>query len=151
MVGTIQPIHTQINNTIGSGACLEMIDSTTYCKLIEGFTSIYEKDSNNLPLEITDYFVLIKLINTLNIYERSNSYCNFKSLRSLYSICYNKFKIQMQFGPGEAGGEYSQKYNIWIGGYPRASSMFKIIDWEYPSFFSPIYLDCECAYPPCDN
>ncbi len=130
---------------------LERIDSKTFEIVINSYACLVINDSNH-QYTVEDYLLLLKINNTMNWYDKDSTYANYYLLRPLIKSLSQQYKIELDFGGmGEAGGEYSKKYNFWMGGYPRASSMFYINDWILHGPITLLFFDCVCAYPPCSE
>lgn len=135
------------NDRIDSLKCLKQISEKEFIAKLEHYCNAITTDSGKIAYTENDYVEIIKLINTINAYSKYQVYSNYIDTFKLIIPKINE-TLKFRYIPGD--GEYCEQYNLFTGGYPRASSIFCITDWIYPPGFPNIVDNCECMFPPCD-
>lgn len=127
--------------------CLKHLSEKEFISKLELYCNAITIDSSNIVYTENDYVEILKLINTINAYSKYQSYSKYIDIFKVIIPKINE-TLDFRYIPGD--GEYCEQFNLFTGGYPRASSIFWITDWVYPPGFPDIVDNCECMFPPCD-
>jgi hypothetical protein len=85
------------------------------------------KLKDNQELTENDHIVLIRLVNTIDIYNFQND--ESKELIELYyPKIFELAIIKLETQSWKGGSQYSQKHDIFIGGKPHSNSQYYITD-----------------------
>jgi hypothetical protein len=102
------------------------ITQADFDKLVNQFTTIFQK--GDTIKDIKDYINLARLYNTIEHNGDLKKIDRYKKCMDLYSPKYFMVTIErLQAHPMKGMYDYSEKYDISLGGHPTNNSVFLII------------------------
>ncbi len=132
---------------IDSLKCLKQINEKEFIVKLDYYCRIISTNKSDTVFNDSDFVEIVILMNTINAF---NKYLTFKNYTDTFGLINQELNNALDFVRIPGDGSVCKKYNLFTDGYFRASSIYWIIDWEYPPGFPDIVDNCECMFPPCD-
>jgi len=99
------------------------ISKSKFDSLVVRYLGKIEKE---IKLSIKEQITLVRLVNTIDHYNLSGD--NKKLLDLFYQNIFANTLKELEADPWKGGCQYSQKYDLFIGGKPHQNSQYRIIE-----------------------